>query len=90
MKLNKLTININNQNTYSFGQIDVKNIDIVNDCFYFVIENENKFSDEFLNGLCLDKILTEGFEFFIYYLNGNQYETQKKRLEDFLKKIGLI
>lgn len=90
MKLNKLKININNKNTYSFEQIDVKNIYIGNDCFYFVFDNENKFSDDILNSLSLDKILTEGFDFFIYYLNGNQYEKQKKRFEDFLKKIGLI
>ena len=90
MKLKKLKININNQNTYSFEQIDVKKIYTENDCFYFVFENENKFSDDVFNSLILNEVLAEGFEFFIYYLNGDQYEIQKKRLEDSLKKIGLI
>lgn len=87
MKLNKLKININTPNTYSFEQIDAKNIYTGDDGFYFVFDN--KCSDDFLNGLCLDEISIEGFDVFICYLNGNQYEKQKKRFDDFLKEMGL-
>ena len=86
MKLFEIRVDINKPNTFIYNQFEVKEINNYFGLFFLFYEKD---------GYCdlinywtknLNKIRNDESEFYVCYLKSTDYEKQKERMIDFLKK----